>query len=163
MTIFPSHPPHFNANYWHFELLDCQHLQSSGWLYTCEGNTCSYHPEGSIFFPVKEPDRQKSCSALLPHYSRFLTPCPFKSLPALKEKPFSPADWIPDTFYKAISVGACAIFKLVCHQLHHMFDSTWDFCSARVNFFYHKNSSIYSSTYFTTWKLHFSLKCNKRR
>lgn len=41
-----------------------------------------------------------------------------------------------------------------------MFESTWDFCSARANLLYHKNSSIYSSTYFTTWKLYFSPKCN---
>lgn len=116
VTIFPSHPLHFNANYSDFKLLDCQ--QRSGWLCTWEGNTCFYHSEGSVFFSVKQIHRQKSYSALLPPYSRFLSPCPFKSLPALRQKPFSPADWNPDTFYKAISVEACAIFKLVCQKLH---------------------------------------------
>lgn len=120
VTIFPSHPLHFSANYSHFKLLDCQHLQSSGWLYTCEGNTCFYHPKGSVFFPVKQIHRQKSYSALLPPYPRFLSSCPFRSLPALRQKPFSPADWNPDTFYKAISVEACAIFKLVCQKLHEL-------------------------------------------
>lgn len=60
-----------------FQLPDCQYLQSSGWLCTCEGNTCFYHPEGSVFFPFKQIHRQKSYSALLPPYSRLLSPCLF--------------------------------------------------------------------------------------
>lgn len=60
-----------------FQLPDCQYLQSSGWLCTCEGNTCFYHPEGSVFFPFEQIHRQKSYSALLPPYSRLLSPCLF--------------------------------------------------------------------------------------
>lgn len=95
----------------------------------------------------------------MPSYPRSVLPCSFQSLPTLRQKPFSPADWKPGIVQSNLCEALCSFWAGMAEASRACLEVNEISALARADFLYHKNPST-DITYFTKKLLCSSPRCS---